>query len=179
MWSENQLDKLTMKEIKVKDVDLQRAAAEGMDEFLKVFTDAIYAAIGGELTAENMSELNSDQITLLGYVMLRDEVMDGGFVQLIHNGLGGFIYLNPFDKAMRNWGIADLYRIINKSHALYKKNRELIEADCTDDEFQALYEQCPEFDDFDDAFVEGEDGFTRAVAHYVDENIERFATVVD
>ncbi len=165
------------KEIKVKDTDLRRAAEEGMDEYVKVFTDAILEAIGGELTAETMQELNADQITLLGYVMLRDEVMDGGFVQLIHNGLGGFIYLNPFDKAMRNWGIADLYRIINKSHALYKKYREKIEADCTDEEFQALYEQCPEFDDFADAFVEGEEAFTSAVALYVAEHIEQFAVV--
>ncbi len=166
-----------MKEIHVKDADLQRAAEEGMDEFVKVFTDAILEAIGGELNAENMGELNADQITLLGYVMLRDEVMDGGFVQLIHNGLGGFIYLNPFDKAMRAWGIPELYRIINKSHAVYKRYCELIEQDCTDEEFQALYEQCPEFDDFDDAFVEGEEGFTSAVAHYVDENIEKFAII--
>lgn len=166
-----------MKEVKVKDSDLQRAAAEGMDAFLKVFADAIYQSIGGELNAETMQELNADQITLLGYLSLRDEVMDGGFVQMIHNGYGGFIYLNPFDKAVRNWGILNLYKIINKSHSLYKKYREEIEKDCSQEEFDALYEKFSEFDDFDDAFVEGEEGFTSQVAHYVDEHIENFATI--
>lgn len=166
-----------MTEVKVKDADLQKAAAEGMDEFVAVFRDAILGAIGGELNAENMAELNADQITLLAYVALRDEVMDGGFVQLIHNRMGGFIYLNPFDKAVRNWGIQNLYRIINKSHRFYKLYHEEIEQDCTQEEFDALYEKYPEFDDFDDAFVEGEEGFTSMVAHYIDEHIENFATI--
>lgn len=166
-----------MKEVIVKDADLQKAASEGMDQFIQVFTDAIHAAIGGELTAENIGELNSDQVTLLGYVYLRDEVMDGGFIQLIHNGLGAFIFLNPFDKAVRAWGMQDLYRIINKCHRYYNLHHEQIERECTDEEFMALYDQLPEFDDFDDAFVEGEEGFTSQVAHYVDEHIEQFATI--
>ena len=85
-----------MKEVIVSDTRLQQAALEGMDAFVSVFTDAIRNAIGGELTAETMAELNSDQITLLAWEMLHDEVMDGGFVQLIHNGLGPFIFKNPF-----------------------------------------------------------------------------------
>lgn len=84
-----------MKEVTVLDADLRRAAAEGMDEFLKVFIDAINEAIGGELTAETLTELNADQVTLLAYHILHTEVMDGGFVQLIHNGYGPFIFLNP------------------------------------------------------------------------------------
>ena len=91
-----------MKEVVVKDSDLQKAALEGMDAFIKVFTDAIREAVGGELTAEAMSELNADQITLLTWDMLHEEVMDGGFVQLIHNGLGEFIFKNPV-KSKRNF----------------------------------------------------------------------------
>ena len=82
-----------MKEVIVKDERLQQAAMEGMDAFVKVFVDAIREAIGGELTAETMGELNSDQITLLAWDMLHEDVMDGGFVQLIHNGLGTHIFL--------------------------------------------------------------------------------------
>ena len=143
-----------MKAVVVKDTDLQKAAGEGMDAFIQVFTDAIHHAIGGELNAENMQDLNADQITLLAYIALRDEVMDGGFVQLIHNGYGPFFFKNPFDRAMRNWGIHDLYKLINKCHRYYNIYHEEIEADCTQEEFDALYEQFPCFDDFDDTFVE-------------------------
>ncbi len=166
-----------MIEVKVKDADLQQAAEKGMDEFIDVFKEAILKAIGGELNDETIGLLNADQVTLLGYISMRDEVMDGGFIQLIHNGLGGFVYLNPFDKALRNWGLQNLYRIVNKSHKLYNLYHEAIEQDCTQEEFDALYEKYSEFDDFDDAFVEGEEGFTSQVAHYVDEHIENFATI--
>lgn len=77
-----------MIEVTVKDAVLKEAAQKGMDDFLQVIIDAIYNAIGGELTADTLQELNSDQITLLAYVILRDTVMDGGFVELIHNGYG-------------------------------------------------------------------------------------------
>ena len=56
-----------MIEVKINDARLQQAAEAGMDEFVKAFVDAIREAIGGELTAETMAQLNSDQITLLAW----------------------------------------------------------------------------------------------------------------
>ena len=50
-----------MKEIKVKDAQLSKAAMEGMDAFLQVFIDAIREIVGGEPTAETMQDLNADQ----------------------------------------------------------------------------------------------------------------------
>ena len=166
-----------MIEVKIQDQTLQHAAEEGMDAFVQAFVDAINNAIGGQLTAENMQQLNADQITLLAWSILHEEVMDGGFVQLIHNGYGAFIFKNPFAAAMREWGIDDLKRLIRKVHPLYMKHHEAIEADCTDDEFMALFEQMPEFDDFDDEFVENEERWTAMIAHYIDEHINRFATI--
>lgn len=166
-----------MIEVKVSDAALRQAAGEDMDAFIKVFTDAIHQAIGGELNADNMAELNADQITLITYVAMRDELMEGGFVQLIHNGLGSFIFRNPFDKAMRNWGLQGLYKLINKCHRLYNLHHEALEKDYTQEEFDALYEQYSDFDDFDNAFIEEEENFTNMVAHYVDEHITHFATI--
>lgn len=166
-----------MRQVIVKDKDLSQAAGEGMDEFLKVITDATYDAIGGELNAGNIGELNSDQITLLAYIILRDAVMDGGFVELIHNGYGPFIYKNPFNKVMRDWGLPELHKIISKTHRLYDKYRDKLEQDCTQEEFDALFEQFPDFDDFDDEFVENEEMFTATVAHYVDEHLDNFCKI--
>ena len=102
---------------------------------------------------------------------------DGGMVQLIHNGYGGFIFKNPTDKAFRNWGVAGLYKLINKAHKCYNLAHEDIERDMSDEEFMALYEKYPFFDDFDDDFVENEEQWTAQVACYIDEHIELFATV--
>lgn len=166
-----------MIEVKIKDATLQQAAREGMDAFLQAFIDAIRNAIGGELTAETMGALNSDQVTLLAWDTLHEEVMDGGFVQLIHNGYGMFIFKNPFAKAVKQWGLRDLSKLIYDAHTLWLKYRDVIERELTEDEFMALFEQMPEFDDLDDQFVENEEEWTAMIAHYVDEHIERFANV--
>ena len=166
-----------MKEVTINDVLLCKAADEGVDAFVEVFITAIKDAIGGELTNETLGELNSDQITLLAWDVLHEEVMDGGFVQLIHNGYGPFIFKNPFAKALKLWELKDLSRLIYSGHTLYVKYHEAIERDCTDDEFMALFEQYPEFDELDDDFVENEENWTAEIAHYIDTHIERFAQI--
>ncbi|MBQ7421257.1 MAG: DMP19 family protein [Prevotella sp.] len=166
-----------MIEVKIKDAMLQKAANEGMDEFLNAFVLAIKEAIGGELTAETMAQLNSDQITLLAWSILHDEVMDGGYVQLIYNGYGGFIFKNPFAVAVRNWGLQELCRHIRKIRPLYDKYHDEIEQNYTNEEFMALFERMPEFDRFDDEFVENEELWTDEIAHFVDNHIENFVTI--
>ena len=168
-----------MKEVIVKDADLQQAAMEGMDAFIGVFVKAIYDSIGGELTPETMQELNADQMTLLAWNTLHEEVMDGGFVQLIHNGYGTFIFKNPFAKALNKlWGMRDLSKLIYDAHTLWLKHREEIEKDCTEEEFMALFEQFPDFDDLDDQFVEHEEEWTDDIAHYIDDHLDRFVTII-
>ena len=98
-----------MIEIKVKDEVLSKAALDGMDAFLDVIIKATREAIGGEPTDETMAQLNADQMTLLCWDTLHTEVMSGGFVQLIHNGYGPFIFKNPFAKAVNKmWHMREL-----------------------------------------------------------------------
>lgn len=116
-----------MIEVKINDNLLQQAASEGMDAFVHAFVEAIRQSIGHELTTDTMSQLNADQITLLAWAILHEEVMDGGFVQLIHNGYGPFIFKNPFAKAVKLWGMRDLSKLIYDAHTLYLKHHEAIE----------------------------------------------------
>ena len=166
-----------MIEVKVKDAALREAAMQDMDAFLGVFINATKEAIGGELNAENMQQLSVAQITLLAYDILHEEVMDGGFVQLIYNGYGGVIVDNPVAKVRRDWGWRDLAKLLFAVRKLYKEYGEKIQRECSDDEFMAMFEQFPEFDDYDDEFVENEEDWTEAVARYVDEHIEEFVVI--
>jgi hypothetical protein len=147
------------------------------DAFVKIFVDAIRDAIHGDLNTETMMELNANQITLLAWDTLHEEVMDGGFVQLIHNGYGPFIFKNPFAKAVKLWGLRELSKLVYEAHTLWLKHRDQIERELTEDEFMALFEQMPDFDELDDQFVESEEEWTAAIAHYIDEHIENFATI--
>ena len=168
---------MLMSNVVVKESDIVRAAGEGMDAFVKLFVDAIKNEIGGELNAGNMGELNAQQTTLLAWDILHEEVMDGGFVQLIYNGYGRFFFRNPFGRAMRQWGVDGLATLMNRARPIYEKHHDEIELELSDDEFMALFERFPKFDDCDDDFVEHEEDWTEAIAHYIDEHIDDFVTV--
>lgn len=167
-----------MQTIVIKDKVIREAAEKGLPEFVNAIIRAIYEGIGGELNAETMASLNASQITLLAYDIMRKELMEGGFVQLIYNGYGPFIFKNPFAKVLKEWGLVELGRIVQKAHKCYGKYHEMIESASTDDDFMALYEQCPDLDDYDDDFVDNEEVYTSQMAYYVDEHMEDFVTIV-
>jgi len=60
---------------------------------------------------------------------------------------------------------------------LYYACHEELEKECSDEEFMALFEQFPQFDEFDDTFVENEEEWTSAIAYYVDEHLEQFVII--
>ena len=163
--------------VKIKEQAVIAAANEGMDAFVELFYKAIMDLIGGSLTPESMQQLNADQITLLAYCIYREEVMDGGHVQLIHNGYGPFIFLNPFAKAMRLWGAKEFSKLVYSGRKFYEANGKALTVDCSDDEFMAMFEQYPEADDLDDEFIEMEEDVTEAVARYIDEHLSDFAEI--
>lgn len=158
----------------ITDEALRKAAAEGMDAFINLFTDAYLQRVDGRLDATTMERLTGEQHSLLAYRILRDELMEGGFCQLIQNGYGSYIFLNPFAKVMRLWGVGELSKLIYAAHKIYDAHRKDLERERTDEEFMAMYEQYEAFDDLEDQFLENEERFTTQVASYVDENIDLF-----
>lgn len=168
---------MSEQKIVIADADLRKGAEAGMDEFLKVFTDAYIAATGGVINAETMPLLNGMQHTLLGYHFFREEINEGGFIQLIQNGYGPYFFLNPFAKAVRLMGAKDFSKLIYVAKNIYDANRADLEKDCTDDEFMAMYEQYEAFDDLEEQFMDMEEEVTEVIARYVDEHLEEFAEI--
>lgn len=164
--------------IEVEDKQLQEAALEGMDAFLQVFTDKYKEVLGGDPNANNMNLLNGEQHSLLAYQIFRDEIMNGGFCQLIQNGYGGYIFDNPFAKVMRLWGAKDFSKLIYKAKKIYDENKVDLEKERTDDEFMAMYEQYEQFDELEEEFLEMEELVTASIAEYIDENINLFAKII-
>ena len=163
--------------IKIKESAVVAAANEGMDAFVDLFYKATMESIGGNLTSESMQQLNAEQITLLAYCIYREEVMDGGHVQLIHNGYGPFIFLNPFAKAMRLWGAKEFSKLVYSGRKFYEENSKEITVECDEDEFMAMFERYPEADDLDDEYIEMDEEVTQTVARYIDEHLSDFAEI--
>ena len=168
---------MEMNQITVSDADLRKGAEEGMDAFLKVFIDKYLEVTGGVINEKTMPLLNGYQHTLLGYHFFREEVMEGGFVQLIQNGYGSYIFDNPFAKAMRLFGAKDFSKLIYEAKKIYDAHRADLERDCTEDEFMAMYEQYETFDDLEEKYMEDEEQITAQIAAYVDEHLDSFAAI--
>ena len=163
--------------IEITDKALQTAAAKGMDEFLRVFTDKYKETVGGDTTAETMPLLSGEQHSLLAYRIFRDEVTEGGFCQLIQNGYGAYIFGNPFARVMRLWGAESFSKLVYRAKKIYDANREDLERERTDEEFMAMYEQYEAFDELEEEYGEMEAEVTETLARYVDGHLDLFAAV--
>ncbi|MDR0332707.1 MAG: DMP19 family protein [Dysgonamonadaceae bacterium] len=164
--------------IQIPENKIIEAAQKGMDEFLKVFTDAYLEVVGGDICAENMDKLNGYQHTLLALRFFTEEINEGGFVQLIQNGYGGYIFDNPVAKALRQMGVKDLSKIIYKAKEIYDANRTELERETTEEEFDAMYVDFEQFDELEEKFFYIEEEEINTIATYVDDNIEDFAEIV-
>ena len=165
--------------IKIKDNDLAAAAEKGMDEFLQVFIDACLEEIGGELNEKTMPLLNGNQHTLLAWHFFTSEMRDGGFVQLIQNGYGGYIFGNPFAKAMRQFGLTELSKLIYKAKEIYDPNKKELERETTEEEFNAMYVDFEVFDELEEQYFDMEEQQTALLAAYVDDHLADFAEIVN
>lgn len=169
--------KQTNQLVKVSDKDLQEAAFESIDAFLDVFIQAYKDKLGEDVNAQNMHLLNGWQHAVLSYGIFREEVLEGGFIQLIQNGYGPYIFDNPFAKAMRLIGVKSFSKLIYAAKEIYDKHRSDLERERTEEEFMAMYEQYEIFDALEEQFMEMEEEITETIAHYVDGNMAQFALI--
>ena len=147
-------------------------------DYINLYTDAYLAEVDNELSADNMHKLNGHQHALLAYRYFREEVNYGGFVQLIQNGYGGYIFDNPTAKALKIFGANGTAKIIYRAKEIYDANRKELERETTDDEFNAMYVDFEVFDEIEEQYFQIEKTQTEIIAKYVDENRELFAEIV-
>ena len=136
--------------------------------YLNTKTDQLIERIGGQLTDSNMNQLSLDEHCLLAYRYLRDEVMEGGFIQLIQNGYGPYVLLGPFPMLLKKeWGMKQFGQFLFDVAREYKIHRVELEADKSDDEFMAQYEQFETLNDYGDEYLDDyEEVVTPQIADY-------------
>ncbi len=142
-------------------------------DYLNHTTDSLLDRVGGQLTEANMHLLSIDEHCLLAYRYLRDEVMEGGFIQLIQNGYGPYVLLGPFPMLMKKeFGLKDFAKLLYGVSHEYKRNREALEADKTDDEFMAQYEQFEALNNYGDDYLDNfEETVTPAITEYYKQHL--------
>ena len=152
--------------------------------FIEWVTDGYLAAIGGGLTAENMDMLSAEQHAVLCYRYVLDEVMEGGFIQLIMNGYAPYVLEGPFPMVVKKqWGsvegqdkvMKDFSKLLYEVKKEYHKHQEELSQDMSDEDFMAMYEQLEVLNELGDDFLdEHQEEVTPAVAKMIVENLDEY-----
>lgn len=147
-------------------------------DYINLYTDAYLAEVENDLNANNMQMLDGYQHALLAYRFFYEEVGHGGFVQLIQNGYGGYIFDNPTAKAFKQFGAEKTARIIYKAKEIFDANRSDLERDTTDEEFNAMFVDYEIFDELEENYFAIQKEETKIIARFVDNNRGLFADIV-
>lgn len=157
--------------------------------FIQWVTDGYLSAVGGALTSQNMEVLSAEQHAVLCYRYVLDEVMEGGFIQLILNGYAPYVLEGPFPMVVKKeWGavlgngaqelspiMKDFSKLLYDVKKEYHKHQEVLSRDLSDEDFMALYEQLEDLNEMGDDFLdEHQEEVTPLVAKMIVENLDKY-----
>jgi hypothetical protein len=118
--------------------------------------------------------LNDSQITLLAYFFLEGQVTNGGFIQLIQNGYGGFVFNTPFSDIIKTWGAEKTGNIIEKANIIYNKYKDELEKETSLEEFSELYKKIKDFEPLEEEYYGVMEEDAKVIKKYVEENEKDF-----
>lgn len=156
--------------------ELNKAKDDAWD-FLFLFIDPYYETMSSDPSGEIMNDFTAEQHTLLAFNFLYGEVTNGGFIQLIQNGYGGYIFDDPFSEYIKRWGALEIGKIVDDAKILYNQNKVNLEKETDLEGFSKMYEEFTEFEPLDNRFYEAMDDEVEIIRKYIESNIEHFAIV--
>ncbi|MDQ1087912.1 DMP19 family protein [Siphonobacter sp. SORGH_AS_1065] len=146
-------------------------------DFLFLFIEPYIEILSSDPSGKIVEEFSAEQHTLLAFNDLYGQVTNGGFLQLIQNGYGSYIFENPFSEYIRSWGASEMATIVDEAKVIYEKNKEDLEKETTIEEFSDMYKKYDVFEPLDDKFYEVMDDEIDIIKAFVENNLSNFAIV--
>lgn len=159
----------------------EHLAAQQGDDWNYIFTilepyqDAIEEA---EDEMDILDQLTDDQHTLLIYDAMYGQVSNGGFLQLIHNGYGAFVFDPVFIEDLERWGLLETLAIVKQAFEVYTEHQELLEEERDLVAFSAFYKEFKAFESLDGAFYEIMKEEVPRFRAYIETHLASFVTLV-
>ncbi len=145
--------------------------------YLNEILAAFQTAITEDANVQN--QMSVAQHSLMAYAAFHSNVAVGGFIQLIQNGYGGYIFDNPFGGVFGSWGATMTASLIERAKPIYEAKKEQLEKETTLEEFAKMYEAIPDFDELDQTYTRVMEEEAALVMSYVRKNLSDFVRVVD
>jgi hypothetical protein len=101
-------------------------------------------------------------------------VTNGGFIQLVQNGYGGFVFNSPFSETIKTWGAEKTAEIVERANIIYDEYKNELERETSMEEFSELYSEITDFEPLEEEFYKIMDDETSTIKKYVEENAHDF-----
>lgn len=119
-----------------------------------------------------LDDLSVGQQVLLSYDYIKNQVLQGGFIQLIQNGYLGLLPDMP--EWLQHIGDRSMAELIDDVLKVYVLNHELMDKQTTPEEFIKLYEELKEFEILDARFRELDPQTESNLMEYARQHPEQF-----
>lgn len=117
------------------------------------------------------------QRTLMAYNILYGEITTGGFLELIKNGYGSYIFDPVFSETLKIWGAVEMATLVENAKQIYFQNKVKLEVASSTQEIYEMYHQYPEFNILDNKFFKIMDSESNKIHRYILNHIDEFAVL--
>jgi len=157
----------------VKKDDLENAKLDG--DYIGLLIDR-YVELWDAEPDNVLVNFSDDQLSLFMYGNMYNQVQNGGFLQLLFNGYGPYVFGSPLAGALKAWGAASTAHLLESiEERCFEVVTELKDQPILE-ELSELYAKYPEFTGYDSRF-NNNDGL-KAVRAFVEANLADFITVI-
>lgn len=118
---------------------------------------------------EQCDTLNIFQHGIQALNILNEQVANGGYIQLIQNGFGTYVFDNPWPQVFKQMGAERLAQNISDAKVWYLQEKDILERETTLQEFTALYTTFPALDALQEAYL--------SIINEEQERIKEFVTL--
>ena len=142
-------------------------------ELYDLFTQPLHEELYQRQSFAFLDELSGAQQLLLSYDYVRMQVLQGGFIQFIHNG---YIALLPKTiELLGEIGLSEMAKLMDDVLKVFVLNKDLFDTAESVQEFAKLYDELKEFEIIDDNFAQLNDATLKGIIEYVIQHINDVA----
>jgi hypothetical protein len=146
-------------------------------EYISFLIGKYHMLMATDTSGQIQLQFTTEQNILLAFQIFVDQVSSGGFIQLIENGYGAYIFDNPLSKYLRQWGAVKIATILDQARIIYHNKKAILEKEKSLEEFAKLYQEHKDFELLEAEFSQSISLDTGIIAMYISRHIDRFVLV--
>lgn len=153
-------------------------AVTSASEYIFLFIEKYHELLSSDNTGLMQDEFTAEQNVLMAYNAFDTQVSNGGFIQLIENGFGSYIFDSPLSEHLSDWGLKKTANLIDQARTIYHAKKEILEREKSLEDFTKLYQEHREFEPIESEYYQISNSERELMKKYIESNVSDFARVI-